>query len=163
MKIDKVTKGGVIMPSIEFGIDGNGDKISASNAISRRTYKCYYCREDIYVRKGNKRMAYFAHMPIHDRTPQQMVCEGYTGHGASNNYIKDDRDKLYIFNGGIPVHLIEFAKGKYKLVAMFPPLSNSSLKKLTECDAKIQIVGDGREQIFSAWNLRKYEIKTAST
>ena len=54
MKIDKVTKGGVIMAAIEFGIDGYGCKIAASNAISGRTYKCYYCKEDICVRKGKK-------------------------------------------------------------------------------------------------------------
>ena len=145
MKIDKVTKGGVIMAAIEFGIDGYGCKIAASNAISGRTYKCYYCKEDICVRKGKKRTAYFAHKPIHDRTPQQMVCEGYKGRYKEYGYIEDDRDKLYIFNGGIPVHLIEFTKGKYELVAMFPPLSNSSLSKLIEWDTKIRIIGDGKE------------------
>lgn len=162
MKIDKVTKGGVIMAAIEFGIDGYGCKIAASNAISGRTYKCYYCKEDICVRKGKKRTAYFAHKPIHDRTPQQMVCEGYKGRYKEYGYIEDDRDKLYIFNGGIPVHLIEFTKGRYELVAMFPPLSNSSLSKLIEWDTKIRIIGDGREQIFSTGNLRRYKIKTAN-
>lgn len=150
------------MPAIEYGIDGDGYKIAAQDAISERTYKCYYCRENICVRRGDKRKAYFAHMPIHNRTPQQMVCEGYKGQKSSGNYIEDNRDRLYIFNGGIPVHLIEFAKGKYELVAMFPPLSSSSLKKLTEWDTKIRIIGDGREQIFSAWNLRRYKIKTAN-
>ncbi len=145
-------------PSIKFGIDGCGRKVTAREALKGRTYKCYYCKEDIHVRGYKK--PYFAHMPIHNRTPQQMVCEGYKGKGIFENYIKNESDKLYIFNGGVPVHLVEFEREKYELVAMFPPLSNLSLEKLKEWEVKIRITGDGRDQIFSAWNLRRYKIKT---
>ena len=145
-------------PSIKFGIDGCGRKVTAREALKGRTYKCYYCKEDIHVRGYKK--PYFAHMPIHNRTPQQMVCEGYKGKGIFENYIKNESDKLYIFNGGVPVHLVEFEREKYELVAMFPPLSNLSLEKLKEWEVKIRITGDGRDQIFSAWNLRRYNIKT---
>lgn len=151
------------MLAIEYGIDGYGRKVAAKDAYSGRTYTCYYCKEKIHVRKGDKKSPYFAHMPIHNRTPQQMACEGYKGHGASAGYIKNEGDKIYIFNGGVPVHLVEYTKGKYELIAMFPPLSNESMKKISEWDAKIRITGDGRDQVFSAWNLRRYKIKTTNS
>ena len=85
---------GDIVPAIEYGIDGR--KVSARDAVSKCSYKCYYCKEDIHVRRGTKRIAYFAHSPISGRTPQQMACEGYKGHGAGEGYIDNDEDRISI-------------------------------------------------------------------
>lgn len=152
------------MPAIKYGIDDFGRKVAAKDAYSERTYRCYYCKAEIYVCKGNKNTVHFRHKSISNRTPQQRACEGYKGHGASDGYIKDYRDRLYIYNGGVPVHLTEVTKGKYELIAMFPPLSNDSLGKLADWDAKVKITCDGRDQggLFSAWNLRRYRIKTTN-
>lgn len=150
-------------PAIEYGIDGNGRKVAAVNAIRGRSYKCYYCKENIHVRKGKKRKAYFAHSSISNRTPQQMVCEGYKGHSTGKGYISNNEDRICIFNGGVPLHLIEVFPGKYELIAMFPPLSNKTMKQVEELKGKVRVINDGREQIFSAWNFRKYKVQTSSS
>ncbi len=151
----------VQVPAIEYGIDGNGRKIAAIDAVKGRTYKCYYCKEDIRVRKGTKRRAYFSHLRMLKRTPQQMVCEGYKGHGAG--YIDDNEDRICIFNGGVPLHLIESFPGKYELIALFPPLSRKTMKQVEDLNGKVKVTNDGREQIFSAWNFRKYRVQTSSS
>lgn len=148
------------MPAIEYGIDGSGRKVSAIDAISGRSYKCYYCKEDIHVRKGTKRQAYFAHSPISNRTPQQMVCEGYKGHGS---YIGNNEDRICIFNGGVPLHLIEESPGIFGLIAMFPPLSNRTMKQVEDVKGKVRVTNDGKDQVFSAWNFRRYRVQTASS
>ncbi len=150
------------MPAIEYGIDGSGRKVSARYAVSGHSYKCYYCKEDIHVRRGTKRIAYFAHSPISGRTPQQMACEGYKGHGAGEGYIDNDEDRISIFNGGVPLHLVEAFPGKYELFAMFPPLSNGVMKQMEDLNGKIRVTDDGNDQIFSAWNFRKYRVRTES-
>lgn len=150
------------MPAIEFGIDGTGRRVSADDAIKGRSYKCYYCKEDIIVRKGDKRIAYFAHAPISNRTPQQMACEGYKGHGAGESYIDNDEDRICIFNGGVPLHLIETMTGRFELVAMFPPLSEKSMRTVIDLNAKVRVTHDGREQVYSAWNFRRYRVQTSS-
>lgn len=150
------------MPAIEYGIDGAGRKVSANDAVCGRSYKCYYCKEDIHVRKGTKRVAYFAHSPISNRTPQQMACEGYKGQGSADGYIDNNEDRICIFNGGAPLHLVEAFPKKYELVAMFPPLSNKTMKIVENLNGKVRVVEDGREQVFSAWNFRRYKIQTAS-
>lgn len=149
-------------PAIEFGIDGRGRKVSAEDAISGRTYKCYYCKEDIHVRRGTKIRAYFAHSPISNRTPQQMACEGYMGHGAGDRYIDNNEDRICIFNGGVPLHLVEAFPGKYELIAMFPPLSEKTMKLVENANGKIRVTNDGTEQVFSAWNFRRYRVKSLS-
>lgn len=151
------------VPAIEYGIDGNGRKVLAMDAVSGRTYKCYYCKEDIHVRRGAKKIAYFAHSPILGRTPQQMACEGYKGHGACERFIDDNEDRIRIFNGGVPLHLIEASPGKYELVAMFPTLSKETMKQVENLNGKVKVTEDGNEQIFSAWNFRKYRVRTASS
>ena len=91
------------MASIAYGIDGNGKKIYAEDAYSGRTYICPYCFEDINVRKCTDRDDYFAHKSIHNRTPQQMLCPGYTG---GEGRIETDSDKICVINGGVPLHLV---------------------------------------------------------
>lgn len=155
--------GGDKLPAIEYGIDGNGRKVSAKDAVSGRSYKCYFCKEDIHVRRGEKRIAYFAHSPISNRTPQQMVCEGYKGHGAGDGYIDNNEDRICIFNGGVPLHLVEVFSGKYELVAMFPPLSNKTTKQVEDLKGKIRVTEDECAQVFSAWNFRKYKVLTSAS
>ncbi|MCQ2498859.1 MAG: hypothetical protein MJ133_07720 [Lachnospiraceae bacterium] len=150
------------MASIEYGIDGYGRKVSAQNASPYSTYKCFFCKEDIHVRKGRVRAPYFAHNPISNRTPQQMACEGYTSNGTPNGSINSNEDRICIFNGGVPLHLIERSNNKYEIVALFPPLSSSTMKQIEDVDGKIRVIDDGRDQIFSAWNFRKYRLKTSA-
>lgn len=149
------------MASIEYGIDGNGRKVSAIDARKGCSYKCYYCKEDIVVREGKKRGKYFAHSRISNRTPQQMICECYKGNGAGNGYIDNDEDRIYIFNGGVPLHLLEKHPGQYELIAMFPPLSSTTMKLIEE-NGEVCVTNDGREQKFSVWNFRKYRVKSSS-
>ncbi len=150
------------MPAIEYGIDGSGRKVAAINAVSGRSYKCYYCKEEIHVRKGAKRRPYFAHSPISNRTPQQMACEGYKGHGTGDGYIGNNEDRICVFNGGVPLHLIEVFPERYELIAMFPPLSNKTMKQVEDLKGKVRIVNDGGDQVFSAWNFRRYKVLTSS-
>lgn len=151
------------MPAIEYGLDGNGRKIAAVDAMKKRSYKCYYCKQDIHVRRGTKRGAYFAHSPIQNRTPQQMACEGYKGHGAGEGYIDNNEDRIWIFNGGVPLHLIEVSTERFELVAMFPPLSKETMKQVEDLNGKVKVTEDEHKQIFSAWNFRKYRVRTASS
>ena len=144
--------------SIGYGIDGNGRKIHAYEARGGRTYICPYCFEEIHVRKCYNRDDYFAHKSISNRTPQQMICPGYTGGGKKS----DSEDELYIVNGGVPLHLVERKEQYFELIALFPPLSQENMSYLTEWDAKVEITGDGVKEIFSASNLRRYRIKTAN-
>lgn len=65
------------MASIEYGIDGYGRKINAQEAQHGRTYTCPYCLDEIHVFKCYGKEDYFAHMPIVNRTPQQMICQGF--------------------------------------------------------------------------------------
>ena len=146
------------MASIEYGIDGSGRKICADEAVSGRTYKCHYCLDKIHVRKCYDRNDYFAHQNISNRTPQQMICPGYTGLRKN----EDSEDELYIVNGGVPLHLIERTEQNFELIALFPPLSQECMNNLTKWDVKVEITGDGTKEIYSASNLRRYRVKTAN-
>lgn len=146
------------MASIAYGIDGNGKKIYAYEAMGGRTYICPYCFEEIHVRKCYDRDDYFAHKTISNRTPQQMICPGYTGPGKK----VDSEDQMYIVNGGVPLHLVERTEQHFELIALFPPLSQESMSYLMKWDAKVEITGDGTKEIFTATNLRRYRVKTAN-
>lgn len=146
------------MASIEYGIGSNGKKIFANKATSRISYVCPYCFDEIHVRKCSDREHYFAHKSISDRTPQQMICPGYTGPGKRG----DSVDELYIVNGGVPLHLVEQSEQRFELFALFPPLSQENMNYLRNWDAKVEITGDGVKEIVSASNLRRYRIKTAN-
>lgn len=146
------------MVSIAYGIDGNGRKTYAENAYSGRTYICPYCFEDISVRKCKNGNDYFAHRSIHNRTPQQKLCPGYTG---GEGKIDTDSDKICVINGGVPLHLVS-RNSEYELVAVFPPLSPSCLNKLTTWNTMVEITNDGQKEIFSAHNLHCYRVKTTN-
>ncbi|MGF7060872.1 hypothetical protein [Brassicibacter mesophilus] len=145
------------MASIEYGIDGYGRKVYPEKAVHGRTYACPYCLEEIMVRDRNGN--YYAHKPIKNRTPLQRICPGYKG---VVNYKRIDGavDKVYITNGGLPLHLCVFREGKYQLNAYFPPLNQSSMKKLEEWGAKVVISEDGAKEEYSASNIRFYRVKT---
>lgn len=145
------------MAAIEYGIDENGKKISAEEASSNYTYKCQYCLEKIIVRKGNYRIDYFAHKSIAHRTPQQMICPGYTGTCEYNEI-----DKVYITNGGIPLYLCEYAKNKYQLKACFPPISKKNMDLLTMWNVKVVINDDGKKEEYSVGNMSSYRVKSLS-
>jgi len=144
--------------SIEYGIDGNGRKIYADEAVGGRTYKCHHCGGKIHVRKCYDRNDYFAHENIPHRTPQQMICPGYTGPGKN----KDSEDELYIVNGGVPLHLIERTEQKFELIALFPPLSQECRDRLIKWDVQVEITGDGTKEIYSAANLRRYRVRNVN-
>lgn len=146
------------MASIAYGIDGNGKKTYAEDAYSGRTYICPYCFEDINVRKCTDRDDYFAHKSIHNRTPQQMLCPGYTG---GEGRIETDSDKICVINGGVPLHLVA-KNNEYELIAVFPPLSLASLNKLTSWNTMVEITNDGQKEVFSAFNLHRYRVKTTN-
>lgn len=150
----------MIICPIAYGIDENGRKVYIENACKNVDYKCHYCSEKIYVRKGNKNKHGFSHRPIKNRTPEQMICPDYSGYGTGVQQIKSEADKIYIVNGGVPVHLVKYSEGYFELIAMFPPLSSNTMKQLEEWDVKVQITKDGTQQIYSATNLRRYRIKT---
>lgn len=144
------------MASIEYGIDGYGQKIYAKEASGGRTYTCPYCDEEILVRKCYDREDYFAHKSIFNRTPKQMMCPGYTGEGR----IEGEVDRVYITNGGLPLYLCEYMNGKYQLNAYFFPLSQNSMNLLESWDARIEVIEHGRKEEYSASNIRYYRLKT---
>ena len=145
------------MAAIDYGIDLNGRKTYATGALGGRTYICPYCGEEIHVVRRYNAVDYFAHKIIPNRTPQQMMCPGYTGQGR----IEDDTSRLYITNGGVPVYLNEYSQGRYELIAKFPQLSEETLRDIAGC--KVEITGDGREAVYSAENLHCYRIKTQTS
>ena len=144
------------MASIEYGIDVNGKKVYAKQALGGRTYKCPYCFDNIHVRKCHTIDDYFAHESISNRTPQQLICPGYTGIGSN----EDSEDHLYIVNGGVPLHLVERTKQNFELVAFFPPLSQSNMELLTKWNVKVKISDSGSEEVYSASNLRRYRVRS---
>lgn len=146
------------MASIAYGIDGNGKKVYARHAYSHRTYICPYCFEGINVRKSINKDDYFAHKPIHNRTPQQMLCPGYTG---GEGKIETDNDKICVINGGVPLHLVA-KNGEYELIAVFPPVSPANLNKLEAWNTKVEITNDEKKEVFSAFNLHRYRVQTTS-
>lgn len=147
------------MASIEYGIDGYGRKVTAKEAINRRTYICPYCHEEIHVRKGyDSRKDYFAHNSIHNRTPQQKSCPGYTGEGR----IENDVDRAYITNGGLPLYLCEHINGKYQLKAYFPPISQNAIDLLELWDVKIEVLENGRKEEYCASDIRYYRLKSTA-
>ncbi|PKM52140.1 MAG: hypothetical protein CVV02_03905 [Firmicutes bacterium HGW-Firmicutes-7] len=148
------------MPSIEYGLDGYGKKTYPNNALSGRTYTCPYCNEGIHIRRCHNCDDYFSHNPILNRTPQQMICKGYTGKGAYKR-IEDKIDIIYINNGGLPLYLCAYAEGKYELRAYFPPISVANEELLKRHNVKI-IVSESKKirSEYSANNLRSYTIRS---
>lgn len=148
------------MASIEYGIDGNGKKVYAKQAVRHRYYICPYCSEQIHVRKKNKsnREDYFAHNKQSDRTPEKRICPGYTG---DYKKIEKINDKVYISNGGLPLYLLKIDEGKYKLEARFPPLTYKTSKLIEKWNLRVIInEGNNRPIEYSAINIRPYPIKT---
>ncbi|NLV34182.1 MAG: hypothetical protein GXY21_06565 [Clostridiaceae bacterium] len=144
------------MASIEYGIDGYGLKVYAEEALSGRTYICHYCHEEILVRKCYDRDDYFAHKSISNRTPQQMMCPGYTGEGK----IEDKVDQVYITNGGLPLYLCEYISGKYQLNAYFSPISQKSMNLLESWNSIIEITECGKKEEYYANSIKYYRLKT---
>ena len=143
------------MAAIEYGIDKNGKKIYAEQALRHHTYICPYCHESIGVRKGSRK-AFFAHSPIENRTPAQMMCPGYLG-GKSN--IQNETDQVYITNGGIPLYLSQVNDASYEIYAIFPTLSDASMELIRDTNAYVEIYLDnGEVRKFSAWSIKKVRI-----
>lgn len=162
--IANIVEGEKDLPAIEYGIDANGNKIEAYKAISGRTYRCPYCLEEIIPRKGPIREDYFAHMNQRNRTPQQMLCPGYKGAGASGKSNKYDNpiNQMYIVNGGIPIYLSKKDNNNYELLAVFPTLDENILTQLNKAGVKA-VIGNGcRTEVFTASTLKKYRIRRIS-
>lgn len=149
------------MVAIEYGIDAYGRKVYAYEAHKKRTYTCPYCLEEIHVCKGNINRDYFAHNPITNRTPQQMICPGYKGEGTFRK-IGGKVDQVYITNGGIPLYLCEYEKETYQLNAYFPPISKINMELLNAWDAIVEVTESGKREIYSINNLKYYRLKTSS-
>lgn len=149
------------MAAIEYGIDGNGRKVSPEAAWSGRTYICPYCGMHIHVRKGHVKVDYFAHDRIEDRTPEQMMCPGYTGEGKDS--VSNPVDQVYITNGGIPLYLSKISDEYFELFAIFPRLSDKTMDILRRENAKVEITGNGRGKRYSAWAIRKHRITDNSS
>lgn len=147
------------MASIEYGIDGYGRKVWPMEARSGHTYICPYCFDEIYVRKCCDRKDYFAHKAISNRTPEQMICPGYTGEGTHHR-IEGKVDRVYIANGGLPLYLCEYMKEKYQLNAYFPPLSRDNMDLLKSWDTKIEVMENNQKEEYSAINIKYYRLKT---
>ena len=97
-------------------------------------------------------------MLFRSRTPQQMICKGYTGIEKNENA----EDHHYIVNGGVPLHLIERTEQKFELVAFFPPLSHESMDLLKKWNAKVEISDNRTKEVYSAINLRRYNVRSAT-
>ncbi|MBZ9689775.1 hypothetical protein G9F72_026230 [Clostridium estertheticum] len=149
------------MASIEYAIDINGKRISAQEAICYLTYQCPYCLDSVNVRKGNVYVDYFAHSKIKDRTPLQQICPGYKGN--EHSIINNTLDKMYINNGGVPLYLCS-ENDRFELRAYFPTLSDTSMLKLKEINAKICVntkaTYDTDRAIYNINNLHYYKVDT---
>ncbi|MBU3191749.1 hypothetical protein K9O30_20525 [Clostridium bowmanii] len=149
------------MASIEYAIDTDGKKVSAEEANCNLIYQCPYCLDSVNVRKGNIYVDYFAHIKIKDRTPFQKICPGYKGgvYLSINNTL----DKMYINNGGVPLYLCS-ENERFELRAYFPTLSDNSMEKLKEINAKIYVntkaTYDTDRVIYNADNLHYYKVDT---
>lgn len=145
----------------KYGIGLDGRKVYAEQALRGHIYICPYCFEKLHIVRCPDKNC-FRHNPIQNRTPQQMLCPWYTGNGSNSGNNLSETDKLYIVNGGVPLHLVERESSIYELVALFPPLSKENMDYLLDNNVKVQIKNDGMEEVISAWNLRRYRVKTTN-
>ena len=72
-----------------------------------------------------------------------------------------EASKICVINGGVPLHLVA-KNNEYELIAVFPPLSLASLNKLTSWNTMVEITNDGQKEVFSAFNLHRYRVKTTN-
>lgn len=148
------------MASIEYGIDRrSGKKVYAKEAVSGIYYICPYCSDLINVRKTKPNVEdFFVHKREVNRTPEKMICPGYTG---NNKKIERINDKVYISNGGLPLYLLKIDESKYKLEARFPPLTYKTSKLIEKWNLRVIInEGNNRPIEYSAINIRPYPIKS---
>ena len=81
--------------------------------------------------------------------------------GAAQSASTSGSFKICVINGGVPLHLVA-KNNEYELIAVFPPLSLASLNKLTSWNTMVEITNDGQKEVFSAFNLHRYRVKTTN-
>lgn len=124
------------MKHLEFAVDTKikerTNKVHYSDAHHEIDYLCPYCYESVILKSNC-----FSHRPIHNRTPIQRACPEY--HPATGIYdkISNPIDRLYVYNGGIPLYLC--GDNTFELRAYIPPISNSTLDKLNKEGVKLYI------------------------
>lgn len=145
---------------MEYAIDKSGDLIHHKNALKDKFYKCPYCKERVYVRRGLK--ACFYHEPKSQRTPLQKCCPEYH-EGASYRKTENSLNYIYMNNGGIPLYLCNY-NNRFELRAYFPSISDKSLQYLREKDVKIHVntksVSLIDRRTYTVDNLDFYPVKT---
>lgn len=111
----------------------SGEIVSANDASEKGLiYICPYCgEENLSLRKG-KKINCFAHPKKIDRTPLEKTCPEY----KKSDSIKDEAEKLYIKNGGVPIYLHKNGDEFY-IDAIFPQLSEQSLNILKNAKLKV--------------------------
>lgn len=127
--------------TIEYALDGYGNRVTASNAISRKDYICPYCKE--IIRFHSRGSGFLWHKPMNERNVSQRACPQYTGKNKEPDLLtKEFSDLEIIYNGGIPLYLCCTAHKMYDLYAIFPSLSDLSYNKMIENNVYI-LVSDG--------------------
>lgn len=146
------------MATIEYGIDGYGRKVLAKDGQHNRTYICPICHKGLDIRR--EKNPFFAHKRISNRTLEERACPWYKGNGT-NDKIEGEVDRVYIYNGGIPLYLNLMKKGRYELKAHFPPLRQSNMHKMEEWGVKVCIKEDGFDEIIhNIQNVKYHQVKT---
>lgn len=134
----------------------SGEKVSAKDALEKGLiYICPYCgEENLSLRKGVK-INCFAHQKKINRTPLEKTCPEY----KEADKIKDEAEKLYIKNGGVPVYLHKNGDEFY-VDAIFPQLSQQSLNILKGAKLK---VGENIYNITSRAGIINYRLNNINT
>jgi len=146
--------------NMEYAIDKSGKLIHHKNAIKGKFYKCPYCKERVYVRRGLN--ACFFHERKSNRTPLQKCCPEYH-EGTSYGKTEKSLSCIYLDNGGIPLYLCNY-NNQFELRAYFPSISNKSLQYLREKGVKIHVNTKSTSFIdrrtYTVDNLNFYPVRT---
>lgn len=146
---------------MEYAMDKGGHYVHHTVAKKSNSYKCPYCRDEVYIRGDPN--ACFYHRPIPNRTPLQRTCPEY--HEGTSSYKKIDNpvDIIHINNGGVPLYLCNHGDN-YQLRAYFPSISEDSLNKLSKLGVRVHVNTEAYSKkdrkIYNIDNLKFYPVNT---
>lgn len=145
---------------MEYAIDKKDktNKVHYSNAhYNGKEYLCPHCFEPVFLKSNC-----FSHEPIQNRTPIQRACPEYHPGADVHDVISNPVDRLYVYNGGIPLYLC--GDGIFELRAYIKVISDNVLNKLKQMEVKLHINTNAPlksdEKVYSIDNLSYYKVDT---
>lgn len=119
-------------------------------------FYCPECRSPVFLKTRTGAVPWFEHEHLDkgNRTAIQLACSRYTN-CDKREYKPVDTYKI---SGAIPIYLLG-KREHFKLRVYFPELSNQTLKKLVESNAKVHLSQNNTLQyVFTAQNVNYFDI-----